>query len=307
MTYRSEPKDLLLQSPKVDLISYWEGVPLDIIHQQIMLFDDPEDIVRFCGDPYIDEKICQDPNGEIWKRLFQRDLSNEIVLDKGQTIKSQYLRDASDKYHKTLGLSLLTFIAKHGYEKLLNKVDLSRYKKSLWLYKEALEQSVIRGNLFIVKYLIENGIYSSNLLNDVFMTAVMENQIPIVEYLLEKGADIHEQEDSALLGEASIENIPMVVFLLEHGANVHAQNEHGLKEALSHSRLELARIFVEYGANVEKVKKYLQKRGDNSSVRDLDKVLQEIQTSNQCEKITKSGQRCCRTTKDNQVHCWQHL
>ena len=71
--------------------SYWEDLPKDIVWIIINKLHTLEDILAFCGDPYLNERFCQDENGLLWEYLYHRDLSEEIELNEGETTKQKYL------------------------------------------------------------------------------------------------------------------------------------------------------------------------------------------------------------------------
>ena len=216
--------------------SYWKRIPLDIIYEEI-LFMDPLDIEKFCIDPYINEKVCQDEYGWIWKKLWQRDLSDTIVLEKNESVKSQYLRDIKN-INKLSGVELLKFIAKSGYEKNLYRINLSEIPIEEFefddIFYEVLNSAPHPNLLPIVKFFIQNGASVQPLDNFPLKFASKNGYLDIVKYLVEQGADIHDGGEEALQNAAKYGyltgNWGVAEYLISIGAN--------LIEAYRYSRYE---------------------------------------------------------------------
>lgn len=191
-------------------MSRWEALPLDILYLEIEYLDTYEDIELFCSsDSYLDEKICQDPDGKFWQNLFKQTLSEDINLDSDETVMSKYVKDkqkikdlieegAIDKSYDIKGFpqyyQLYTFIAEKGYVKLLDNIFTGKDLKSLYKLKEIpfslevldfmLFDAIEAGSLSMVKYLVE---HSANLhaYNDVIMDDILFSpHVEILEYVI---------------------------------------------------------------------------------------------------------------------------
>lgn len=171
--------------------SQWKNVPLDIIREQFYYLHTADQFKKICEDPVIFEKICQDGNHPIWQELFVRDLSDEIKLDKGETVMDQYLRDIglleNMKYARQFD-----FAVNNGYEKILQNIIEnfpSRFDRELY---PALLSAVKNGHLGIVKYLHEKlGVSIHHNFDGPLRSASQYGHLPIIEYLVENGADVN--------------------------------------------------------------------------------------------------------------------
>ena len=264
--------------------SRWEDLPLDILYEQI-LFMDPLDILKICGDPYVDEKICQNKNGTIWKLLFQRDLSENLPILKGEeTFMDKYM-DAIQK-SKTLSIvELLKYGAKNGYDKLVKEIKLLHVRNYYLLYdpfllatenghlqivkffmenganfgSQVLPSAIKNGHLEIVKYLVENGANVNFDRGLALRTAAGNGNLDMVKYLIEHGADVHGVigEDYEPLITASFKgHLPVVKYLIENGAYVNANNGDAIRSAAAMGHLEVVKSLVENGANVHSYGEY---------------------------------------------------
>ena len=307
--------------------SRWEELPLDVLYQQILSLEDPSQIFEFCYDPYINSKICQDKNGVIWKLLFQRDLSEFPVLKVKENLMDRYI-EAIQKIKKLNTAQLSYFAAENGYEKLIQEIHPSDL--SLSELDTALLGAANKGHIKIVKYLIENGadIHSSG--EGALLLATEKGYLEVVKYLIEHGSDIHANDNEALRLAAESGHLDIVKYLIniltleknstlgqispKEEENVDFIND-ALRLAAYNARLKVVIYLLENGANI-KIALDIAKQTKNKRLGNmLTKMLQKStpkkeeilkQTNIQCLGTTKSGQRCCRKTKDGQSFCWSH-
>ena len=124
------------------MTSRWKEVPLDIIRQEFQYLYNLDDIMAFCADSgpkgpllrtpkvvlisHIFEKLCKNTNGEIWKYLYQRDLTDDICLNMKETLKDQYLEVRKNFDSLSTNIEKLAYISKHGYEKLLSYINFTK-------------------------------------------------------------------------------------------------------------------------------------------------------------------------------------
>ena len=295
--------------------SRWEELPIDILYQQILSLEDPSQILTFCYDPYINSKICQDKNGDIWKLLFRRDLSEFPILIVNETLMDRYL-DAIQKSKNLRMEKLLLFAAENGYEKLLKEIRLSTLTFD-WL-STALRLAANNGHLPIVKYLIEKGIDSPLNHENALKWAAQTGQLEIVKYLIEKntdyhmykdealqaaavngyletakylvenGANIHANHESALKWSARFGQLESVKYLIEKGADLHYDNEDALRRAVEDEHLDVAKYLIENGANVEVALNEIRKTKNKNDVKLLKQLYKEVKQQRNQSRQTKS-------------------
>ena len=94
----------------------------------------------------------------------------------------------------------------------------------------ALTKAIEKGNLEIVKYLVENGAdIKDNDSNTALTVASRNGNLEVVKYLVENGADINDKDnygDTALMVASWNGNLEVVKYLVENGADID-ENSHG--------------------------------------------------------------------------------
>ena len=286
--------------------SYWEDLPKDIVWIILNKLHTPEDILAFCGDSYLNEKFCQDKNGLFWEYLYHRDLSEEIELNEGETIKQKYLywfsrflsdienaKTIKDGYHQyDENYKIIQRAIENGFEKIIELYSIHNdWTRSLFYY------AVNFGKLNILRYLIRNNPnfitereYDESNLNGLIGQASASRQYDILLYLIDEIAPIYNINpdlERALIGAISTKNgLPIVNMLLEKGVNIDNAINRSRSRGLPHEVIKL-----------EKLKSELLGKNEQKTQSE-DKIT--------CLGQTKSGSRCCRTTKNGSQYCWQH-
>ena len=299
------------------MTSRWEGIPLDILYQQVDYLNTPKQIQDFCGDPYVYEKLCKDPDGEIWKYLYQRDLSDEIVLKRGDSIMSKYLRE-KEKLNKLRGNSRrFEFGADNEYIKILENIDLTTIPKSF--LGKLLFRSILNNRFYTVKYLLDN----YNIIDDpafpinfdeLLEIAAGNGYLRIVQYLIENFPDSMDI-GQGLTSAAGESKLSIVRYLLEQGADVHYDNEKPLRSAANSKNLKEIKTLIRNGADINKAMNVARNLREWDIYDYLRSILPEIEKrklptktigSPRCTQITKAGTQCCRAASDESPYCFQH-
>ena len=322
----------------IQFLSRWENIPLDIIKQELDYFDTEDEVKNFCEDPYIYEKVCKDPNGQIWKDLYHRDFTDNIVLYEDETVMSSYLYGKTQIKEALLSGDPKKILGKasiFGYEKILQKLDLTQFDQET--LNDALGGAIAYGTLSSVKYLIERGAdphYKNDrpfshaalfakfpVLQYLFETvggpihisvdkilenATMRNPVPVIKYLLEKGADINSNQGSPLITAVYIGNLPVVKYLIEQGADINIDNEMALRTAAFEKQYETAKYLIDNGANI---KIALRHERNTYAKAFLEKLLKEKESKILAKKsISKSSRsdnviQCQKSTKSGKQCC----
>ena len=94
-----------------------------------------------------------------------------------------------------------------------------------------LIEASYKGQLDIVKHLIENGadIHVNN--DRALRCAINNNHLDVVKHLVECGADIHACNDQALRWASSNGHLDIVKYLIECDADIHARDDEALRWA----------------------------------------------------------------------------
>jgi len=124
--------------------------------------------------------------------------------------------------------------------------------------------AVLKKNLKIVKFLVENGADINKKTvsgNTILMVAIAFRDLEIVKFLLEKGADISEKSNNRntpLHLAAKWGNFGIVKFLVEKGADINVVNKAGntpLHIAAKWGNIEIVQFLIDKGANINTVNK----------------------------------------------------
>jgi ankyrin repeat protein len=99
---------------------------------------------------------------------------------------------------------------------------------------------------------VKNALPSTNErhINMAFLIASKKGNLEIVRLLLENGADVHVENDDALRLASQEGHLEMVRLLLEKGVNVNAKYGHALRAASAAGHLEIVKLLIENGAKV---------------------------------------------------------
>ena len=140
-----------------EISSCWETVPFDIVTSLLpyLDLDNSENILALSGDPYLDAKLCQDPNGILWKYLYTHVLSETLPSSLTPTLKERYYtyRGIKGTCHTSY---LATWSCQRGYEIVIRNL-VNRKLVTDEKCREILCFAAMNGHLNIVKYLITNG------------------------------------------------------------------------------------------------------------------------------------------------------
>ena len=202
--------------------SRFGGLPLDILQKELRYIENTRDMETFCQDPYIYEKICKDENGYIWRELWKRDLSEEIQLDEGYSVYSQYMKDKNQIENFLIDEDyedLLLFAAEHGYEKIIDNLNLNDFNEQI--FYSALKNASDWGNLLALKSLFKRKINLRAGLNFLLLLSpIGGGYLPIVQYLVEQGADIHFHSERPLSMAIYYGHYNIAKYLMEQCADI---------------------------------------------------------------------------------------
>ena len=131
---------------------------------------------------------------------------------------------------------------------LLPEKDIEQLKQKE--KDELLIENSKKGNLEVVKYLIESGA-DIHVDNDANLRWASNNgHLEVVKFLIENGADIHEYEDRPLILASIRGHLEVVKYLVQSGADIHVDNDECLSCASQFGHLEVVKYLVESGADI---------------------------------------------------------
>ena len=203
---------------------YFKHLYTDAIYQ-IALQLDLDSLVNFCQTDKRLSKICSDD--KFWLMRFIQDFGifNKVY---NMTWKELYRLVVSTPPNDLLWKGIND-----------NQVDLvalasARGADIHAFNNEALRIAILKDQLEIVKYLVENGDSSSKDLS----AASQYGRLDIVKYLVENGADISAHNDDALVWASQYGHLDVVKYFVENGAD--ARNIQALKWARQKGHLDVA-------------------------------------------------------------------
>ena len=79
-------------------------------------------------------------------------------------------------------------------------------------------------------------------LNEVLEIAAEKGNLEVVKFLVEEGVDVHTYDDCALCGAAEKGHLEVVKFLVAKGADVHARDNYALRWAADKGHLEIVKF-----------------------------------------------------------------
>lgn len=266
---------------------------------------------------YVYEKLCKDPNGENWQYLYKRDLSDEIVLKRGDSIMSKYLREKEKLNKIRSNVRRFEFGADNEYIKILENIDLTTIPKSF--LSKLLYRAILNNRFFTVKYLLDNYVIINDPAFPINFDELLENAaqngyLRIVQYLIENFPDFMDI-GHGLTTAAGESKLSIVKYLLEQGADVHYDNERPLRAAANFKNLKEIKTLIRNGADINKAMNVARNLREWHIYDYLRSILPEIEKrklptkiigSPRCTQITKTGTQCCRAASDESPYCFQH-
>jgi hypothetical protein len=123
------------------------------------------------------------------------------------------------------------------------------------------DYAMFNGPFEVLNVRLENGTVKLILLNEEELSvcddlgiihASDRGELEIVKFLIERGANIHAQDDSALRNASSAFHFDITKLLLENGANIHAQNDIAVINVCEYGygSLKMLKLLIENGANI---------------------------------------------------------
>ena len=207
------------------------------VDREILKYVDDKDLLRVCS---IDKKTWNEVCDE---NFLKRRLSKYSEIEKFRLEKESY---------KQFFLRFIYYRSKMRDEYDFEYTD-GDFKKQFYILSMyvsifgLLTSSAKEGELSLVKYAAKKNM---NYINDALAAAAGRGQLEIVKWLLNSGADIHFGTDQSLLNACYIEDIVMVKYLVERGADIHARDDWPLYLASKQGYFRIVKYLVERGADI---------------------------------------------------------
>ena len=121
-----------------------------------------------------------------------------------------------------------------------------------------LRFSAIRGNLDVVKYIVEEYSADIHVDNDaVLFYSASNGHLDVVKYLVKSGADVHVNNNSALWASVRYGHFGVVKYLVEEGgADIHADNDYIFLESVTSGHYNIVKYLIEKGADANVCNNY---------------------------------------------------
>ena len=215
-----------------------------------------------CDDNFLKRRLSQYPGIEKYKgqKSWKKFFSNVIffISRMREDLKFYYKSGDFMKQYRLLTKTKEDKDCRYKHAELLanavkeEEIDLVKYSLNngaiVNQYNNApLRQAVVRGNLDIIKFLIERGADTTN--NIVQYSYNPET----VKFLMEQGADIHQNNGEALTIASASGNLNVVKYLIENGINVKTEGRYALIMAISKKHLNVVKYLLEKEAPIHRV------------------------------------------------------
>lgn len=130
-----------------------------------------------------------------------------------------------------------------------NVIYIKRYVREAMLlkYKDiAIRLASKKGNINIVKYLIEKGAVIDTVDNEAIRRAAENGRLDTVIFLADVGADIHAKYEQALRFSAANGHLEVVRFLISRGADVTVLDNQAIHLASKNGHLEVVKELISH-------------------------------------------------------------
>ena len=179
-----------------------------------------------------------------------------LEFDKGEVLNNTYSPNPTPFFESAENCDL-------DIIKLLLEYTDDKYKNTIKIPNNILENIVVKKDIETLKVFIKNNIFSPNNKwknwydEKILRYAIINNVYDIVKLLIDNGVDIHVRGEYAL-GTACMEgHIDIVKLLVKHGANVHGdyssdseiRDEYPVGVSLYNNDYELAKYLIDQGAD----------------------------------------------------------
>lgn len=129
------------------------------------------------------------------------------------------------------------------------------FYKQLYLLKEYTEesllvQSVMHGELNLVKYSLKNGIDINTSYSSAIKEAAHYGHLEILKCLEEAGGNIFVNDNFPLRLAAAYGHLEVIKYLIGRGADIHAYENYSLIISVKNGNIEIVKYLVDHGADV---------------------------------------------------------
>ena len=216
----------------------------DILIELAIELDLP-DIINWCRlNKRFDEFTCK--SDVFWRRKFIHDYgdySKVLGLSWREFYKYVTVTKPNDLLWKGVEKNVLSYVV----------VALKRGANinNIRILFTPLSKASKRGQLEIVKYLVEQGGADINFRNGQALgEASYDGQLEVVKYLVGQGMNDNAVVDQALMYASENGHLEVVKYLVENGADVRFADDYALRRASRNGHLEVVKYLVEHGADV---------------------------------------------------------
>ncbi len=216
----------------------------------------------FCGRKNIVEMLIK-------KGARAKDISSAVseAISRGHTdiVKLLFKNGAGSNNGDDFGSSILEYAVEKGDMPFVKEIIGTAKKEGKNLSAGALIEAARKGELKMVKFLIEAGISVDDKEHWGSETPLMKasyyGKLDVVKYLLEAGADIKARDyrgNTALLHAAWSGHLKVIKELIKQGANVNEKNDlnwNALMQACLENHYSTVKFLLEKGSPTDEIDK----------------------------------------------------
>lgn len=194
---------------------------------------DDKTLFKMCLSRRSREEICKMDN--FWERRLETRFPNFLQYKPENMSSSEYYIFIVTRISKIIEIST-------GY----NYDDISENNLLSIDVNAALIASAIKGYLDVMKFLIEVGGADPRYnYDEPLKVASSKGQLEVVKYLVDKGADIHTTSEYPLRWASNKGYLDVVKYLVDNGADIHINNDSILESATTYGMMKVVKYLID--------------------------------------------------------------
>ena len=224
------------------------------LDREILKYLPDKDFLQMCGlNRTYSQRVCNDDYFRIRTENGYPETIPYKDYTKPKTWKKYYLNIL-----KYIHLLQKDFNYEYGIEdkspellylaRVFSSNALDKYED--YSNEEALTMASTKGNLAVVKYLLERGADISYHLSAAIIWASNCGHLEVAKYLVRHGSDVNARNGDALIFASYNGHLPVVKYLIRNGSNISSQNNKAVIEATRRCHLHVVKYLIRNGADI---------------------------------------------------------